>query len=246
MRTKSLFYGIRFFICAVLAVAIIFGASYGFNRALKQKSDTSPIVLPKNDGIMLVIDAGHGGEDAGAVADDGTLEKDLNLKIALLIKALCEINGTNAIMTREDDRLLYDHYDELDDYKGKKKIYDLKNRVRITNEHENAVYVGIHMNKFSSAKYSGTQVYYSKNNPSSELLARAIQNSTRTYLQNSNNRQVKRADSSIYVLNSLDCPAVLIECGFLSNEGELNLLKSSDYQARLALTIFSATISRLE
>ena len=235
---KSILYGAKFFVCAILVLSIILGISYAFSE---RKSDT-PTSVSVNAPV-IVIDAGHGGEDAGAIAQDGSLEKDLNLKIAKCIQALCEINGNSAIMTREDDRLLYDYYGELDDYTGKKKIYDLKNRVKIANEQHDAIFVSIHMNKFSSGKYSGTQIYFSPNNPSSEMLARTLQNSTRTYLQPSNNRQIKRADSSIYVLNSLDCPAVLIECGFLSNEDELGRLKDKKYQASLALVIFSGILS---
>lgn len=235
---KSILYGAKFFVCAILVLSIILGISYAFSE---RKSDT-PTSVSVNAPV-IVIDAGHGGEDAGAIAQDGSLEKDLNLKIAKCIQALCEINGNSAIMTREDDRLLYDYYGELDDYTGKKKIYDLKNRVKIANEQHDAIFVSIHMNKFSSSKYSGTQIYFSPNNSSSEMLARTLQNSTRTYLQPSNNRQIKRADSSIYVLNSLDCPAVLIECGFLSNEDELGRLKDEKYQASLALVIFSGILS---
>ena len=235
---KSILYGAKFFVCAILVLSIILGISYAFSE---RKSDTPTSVSVSAP--VIVIDAGHGGEDAGAIAQDGSLEKDLNLKIAKCIQALCEINGNSAIMTREDDRLLYDYYGELDHYTGKKKIYDLKNRVKIANEQHDAIFVSIHMNKFSSSKYSGTQIYFSPNNPSSEILARTLQNSTRTYLQPSNNRQIKRADSSIYVLNSLDCPAVLIECGFLSNEDELGRLKDEKYQASLALVIFSGVLS---
>ena len=235
---KSILYGAKFFVCAILVLSIILGISYAFSE---RKSDTPTSVSVSAP--VIVIDAGHGGEDAGAIAQDGSLEKDLNLKIAKCIQALCEINGNSAIMTREDDRLLYDYYGELDDYTGKKKIYDLKNRVKIANEQHDAIFVSIHMNKFSNSKYSGTQIYFSPNNPSSEMLARTLQNSTRTYLQPSNNRQIKRADSSIYVLNSLDCPAVLIECGFLSNEDELGRLKDEKYQASLALVIFSGILS---
>ena len=149
-------------------------------------------------------------------------------------------------MTREDDRLLYDHYDDLEDYTGHKKEYDLKNRVKIAKELDECVFLSIHMNKFSNPKYSGTQIYYSKNNPSSELLARTIQNMTRAHLQPSNNRTIKPAGSSIYVLNSIDSPAVLVECGFLSNTAELNRLKDEEYQAKLALTIFSSILPSLE
>ena len=237
---KPFIYGLKFFACAILATCVILNASHSFMR---WSSDEPIAVSTAPTSAVIVIDAGHGGEDAGAVAQDGTLEKDLNLKIAKCLEALCEINGNTAIMTREDDRLLYDRYGELDDYTGQKKIYDLKNRVRIANEQENPIFVSIHMNKFSSSKYSGTQIYYSPNDPSSEMLARALQNSTRTYLQPTNNRQIKRADSSIYVLNSLPCPAVLVECGFLSNEGELGLLKTERYQTSLALVIFSGILS---
>ena len=237
---KPFIYGLKFFACAILATCVILNASHSFMR---WSSDEPIAVSTAPTSAVIVIDAGHGGEDAGAVAQDGTLEKDLNLKIAKCLEALCEINGNVAVLTREDDRLLYDYYNELDDYTGQKKVYDLKNRVRIANEQENAIFVSIHMNKFSSSKYSGTQIYYSPNNPSSEMLARTLQNSTRTYLQPTNNRQIKRADSSIYVLNSLPCPAVLVECGFLSNEGELSLLKTERYQTSLALVIFSGILS---
>ena len=238
---KSVLYGVKFLLCAVLSLAVILGIAYGFTRAKGQAPDAMASASVRTP--VIVIDAGHGGEDAGAVAQDGTLEKDLNLKIALCLEALCEINGNSAVLTREDDRLLYDYYGELNDYTGKKKIYDLKNRVKIANEQEDAIFVSIHMNNFSSSKYSGTQIYFSPNNPSSEMLARTLQNSTRTYLQPSNNRQIKRADSSIYVLNSLPCPAVLIECGFLSNEGELEKLKDESYRAKLSLVIFSGILS---
>ena len=237
---KPFIYGLKFFACAILATCVILNASHSF---MHWSSDEPIAVSTAPTSAVIVIDAGHGGEDAGAVAQDGTLEKDLNLKIAKCLEALCEINGNTAIMTRDDDRLLYDRYGELDDYTGQKKIYDLKNRVRIANEQENPIFVSIHMNKFSSSKYSGTQIYYSPNDPSSEMLARALQNSTRTYLQPTNNRQIKRADSSIYVLNSLPCPAVLVECGFLSNECELGLLKTERYQTSLALVIFSGILS---
>ena len=245
MKRNSLLLALNFFVSSSIVTLCIVTMSYAFFGALSAwKSNTSPTFSSKKDDFVLVIDAGHGGEDAGAVASDGTLEKDLNLEIALALSALCELNGTRHIMTREDDRLLYDLYDDLEDYTGHKKLYDLKNRVRLTRECEGAVFVSIHMNKFPQEKYSGTQVYFSKNNAQSELFAREIQNTIRLNLQPNNNRQIKGATSDIYVLNSLECPAILIECGFLSNESELSLLKSDPYRAKLALTVFSAVLSR--
>ena len=145
-------------------------------------------------------------------------------------------------MTRETDTLLYDYYDDLEDYTGQKKVYDLKNRLKIAEEYESPIYVGIHMNKFSQAKYSGLQVYYSKNNDQSVDIATKIKDNTKLYLQKDNKRAIKKADSSIYILNKASMPAVLIECGFLSNENELNNLKNEDYRSKLALTIFSSII----
>ena len=244
-KGKSLFYTAKFVLCGIICIAIILSLGLGLSYVIKKRSDSTPTVSPKNDAPVLIIDAGHGGEDAGAIAFDGTLEKDLNLKIASLVKVLCDLNGTNAVMTRDDDRLLYDHYGDLDDYTGQKKLYDLKNRVKITKEHESPVYLGIHMNKFTQEKYSGVQVYYSKNSDKSEIFARSIQNSAKRFLQKDNNRTVKSAGSSIYVLHSLDCPAVLVECGFLSNEKELENLKNEDYQAQLALILFTSSLFQL-
>lgn len=245
-KTGVALYTIRFIALASLMVATILVFSILFKGMLDARgSDTQTSGSSKIDRGVLIIDAGHGGEDAGAVAFDGTLEKDLNLQIASLIKVLCDLNGTKSVMTRTEDALLYDYYGDLEDYTGQKKLYDLKNRVKIANEYEGAVYLGIHMNKFSIPKYSGTQVYFSSNNSSSELFARRVQNQARAYLQPDNNRAIKRADSSIYVLNSLFCPAILVECGFLSNEAELESLKSTTYQARLALVLFSSSLAQL-
>ena len=240
---QTLLYSLKFLLCAMLITSVALALGSAVKGIWEMQSiNTSGGVASTPAKRVIVIDAGHGGEDAGAVAGDGTLEKDLNLEIASLIKALCDLNGTRAVMTRSSDTLLYDYYNDLEDYTGHKKMYDLRNRVKITQEYENAIYLGIHMNKFSLEKYSGAQVYYSKNDTSSEILARNIQNSTKLYLQKNNKRQVKPATSSIYVLNSLHCPAVLVECGFLSNQSELELLKDEEYRAKLALVIFSTVI----
>ena len=237
---KPIAYAFKFFLGAVLTVLIVMLVSITFGKIVEKRNSEDVSASAKSDNVTIVIDAGHGGEDPGSVAPDGTLEKDLNLEIANLVKALCILNGSQVKMTRTEDTLLYDYYDDLENYTGKKKIYDLKNRLKIAEEHENALYIGIHMNKFSQAKYSGTQIYYSKNNPQSYVVASSMAKSIKEYLQPSNNRQIKGADSSIYILNNIENPAILVECGFLSNENELNLLKSEEYRAKLALIIFSS------
>ena len=156
------------------------------------------------------------------------------------------LNGIPAKMTRTEDALLYDYYNDLNDYTGKKKVYDLKNRLKIAESEPNSIYLGIHMNKFSESKYSGAQIYYSSNHSLGEPLAKSISENIKTYLQPKNNRQIKRADSSIYILKNISSPAVLVECGFLSNEDELALLKTEEYRASLALTIFASVVSSFD
>lgn len=237
----ALSYAVRFFIISILSVIIVLLLGIAFINLVERRSPALPLpTSTQNDKITLVIDAGHGGEDAGAVAADGTLEKDLNLEIANLVYALSILNGIDAKMTRTEDTLLYDYYGDLEDYTGQKKVYDLKNRLKIAESEENPIYLGIHMNKFSSAKYSGAQIYYSKNAKESELLASNLAAKVKRYLQPTNNRQIKGADSSIFILNKIEAPAILVECGFLSNENELACLKNEEYRARLALTIFSS------
>lgn len=242
-ENKPILYTFKFALLTMLSCILILLLGLFFGNYLKNKSEISKQTASINNEIRFVIDAGHGGEDAGAIANDGTLEKDLNLEIAFLLSGLLELNGNDVKMTRETDTLLYDYYDDLEDYTGQKKVYDLKNRLKIAEENENSIYVGIHMNKFSASQYKGLQVYYSKKNEGSIDIANAIRNNTKLYLQKDNNRSIKKADSSIYILNNIEVPAVLIECGFLSNENELNSLKDSDYQAELALTIFSSLVN---
>lgn len=236
-KRRPILYSLFFAFFALLIGTII--VALGLLIGKGQNNDSTQAIANQNR-VTLVIDAGHGGEDAGAVASDGTLEKDLNLELASLLCALFELNGTEVKMTRTTDTLLYDHYDDLDDYTGQKKVYDLKNRLKIANECQNPVYVGIHMNKFSASKYSGMQIYYSQSNEESARLAGAIKDTNKLYLQRDNKRQTKKSNGSIYILDNITCPAVLIECGFLSNENELELLKSKEYQARLALVMLAS------
>ncbi len=242
MKNKPLIYTFLFALFAILSCILVLLIGLYFGKYLKGLHEKSKAVSAISNTVTYVIDAGHGGEDAGAIAYDGTLEKDLNLEIATLLCGLLELNGNNVKMTRDSDTLLYDYYNDLEDYTGQKKVYDLKNRLRIAEEYENSIYVGIHMNKFSVAKYKGLQVYYSPNNKNSFDIASKIRDNTRLYLQKDNKREIKRADSSIYVLHKAKMPAVLVECGFLSNDEELTNLKDNDYRAKLAITIFSSIL----
>lgn len=241
-KGKGLKYIFSYVLFAILIALVLIFLSSIFNKLISSKENLSSTVK-NSDGITYVIDAGHGGEDGGAVADDGTLEKELNLEMSKALHLIFELNGSNVRMTRETDTLLYDHYDDLDSYKGKKKVYDLKNRVRITEEYENPVFISIHMNKFPDPKYGGMQIYYSKNDEKSHILADNVQKNYETYIKNANKRAIKSADSSIYVLNNLSCPAILVECGFLSNAKDVASLKTEEYRRALCLVIATSALS---
>ena len=191
-------------------------------------------------GITVVIDAGHGGEDGGTQSADGMYEKTVNLEIAQMLDTMLRADGIATVMTRTEDILLYDRNA---DYRGHKKMLDLAARRQIAEETENALFVSIHMNSFPETKYRGLQVFYSPNNPSSKEMAEEIRQCTRLYLQPQNNRQTKAATSSIYLLDRLKCPAVLVECGFLSNPEEAALLRTEDYRRQMAFILFCAVRS---
>ena len=172
-------------------------ATKAFNRIDQERAE--PVISGERTGYTFVLDAGHGGEDGGAVGVDGTEEKELNLAIATALEALLRLNGESTVMTRTEDILLYDYFNDLENYQGQKKMYDLRNRLKITEREDNAVYVGIHMNKFSDSRYSGLQVYYSKNTPQSASLAGMIQMNVKNAVQKENNRQSRPpAPASIF------------------------------------------------
>ena len=182
----------------------------------------------------VVIDAGHGGEDGGTSSATGLVEKDLNLEISSMLCDMLRANGINVIMTREDDRLLYDRNV---DYHGRKKVLDLAARLNVSQKTENSIFVSIHMNSFPQTQYQGLQVYYSGNHKDSKIIADIVQRNISSLLQPKNNRKTKSAGSSIYLLDRITAPAVLIECGFISNAEECAKLKSEIYQRQMSLVI---------
>lgn len=221
-------------ICAILCAVLIISNP--------NKSPSVPTIIEETKPITVIIDAGHGGEDGGTQSADGTLEKDLNLDIALRLCELLKKQGVNVILTRESDTLLYDRNT---DYKGRKKLLDAEARLKIANDNPDAIFVSIHQNAFSSPQYSGLQVWYSGNNASSLPLAEAIQLSVKTTLQPENNRAVKLSGSNVYIMQHIKNPAVLIECGFLSNPTEAKKLSDPSYRQNLSQVICDAIIGYL-
>lgn len=230
---------IKFTLTGLLLSVLCIFFGYCAEKMNISENGKSEDVFSEKDAVKVIIDAGHGGIDGGAVGEDGTLEKNLNLEVAKKVSLMLSANGTENVMTRTEDVLLYDLFGDFPSG-GKKKMYDLKNRVRFAEEYENAVFVSIHMNSFPDNSLSGLQVYYSANSGKSEILAENVQNYVRIYLQNENKREIKRATDSIYILDRIKIPAVLIECGFISNSSEREQLKNDEYQNKLALVISSA------
>ena len=193
--------------------------------------------------VTVILDPGHGGEDGGAVGAGDVYEKDLNLAIAKEVESYLKMNGISVICTRNEDILLYDRNV---DYKGRKKMLDLAARLKISRETENSVFVSIHMNAFPQTQYSGLQVYYSPNDDTSADLAALIQNNTKSLLQPTNTRKIKSASSNIYLLDRITTPAVLVECGFLSNAEECALLSDAEYRQKLSLILATAIAQFVE
>lgn len=187
---------------------------------------------------FILIDPGHGGADGGAVAADGTAEKDLNLAIAGSLSDMLRICGYSVQMTRETDISI--HSPEAKTIRDQ-KISDIKNRLQMYEQ--SRMTVSIHQNKFAQSQYSGTQVFYSGNNPDSQKLADAIRSSVVETLQPENTRELKKAGKDIYLLNKTSVPAVIVECGFVSNAEELNRLKTGEYQKQMACAIACGILS---
>lgn len=186
----------------------------------------------------VVIDAGHGGADGGAVSVTGIHESGLNLEIALRLEDLLHFLGAETKMIRSTDISVYTEGKTI----AQKKVSDIHERVRMVKETPNALLISIHQNHFSQSKYRGAQVFYAAG---SQDLAKSIQNTIAAQVDRNNHRECKPA-RDIYLLEHITCPAVLVECGFLSNPMEELLLRDSTYQKKLAAAIACGALAHLE
>lgn len=216
-----------------IAFAVLMGNLY-INIAQKVSGPLNPNLK------TIVIDAGHGGEDSGAVADNGILEKDINLDIAKKLRDMLRATGYKVVMTRDDDNAIYDKNCKT---LRKKKVSDMKKRVEIVNSDKNNILVSIHQNKFEQKQYCGSQIFYSKNNESSLTLAQSVQKSIKNLIQPDNDRELKCANKNIYLLNQANVPAIIVECGFVSNDEELEKLMDENYKLNMAFSIYSGIIA---
>ena len=186
----------------------------------------------------VIVDAGHGGDDGGAIG----IEKDINLDIALKLEKILKFYGFNVIMTRTQDVMTCD--DGLDSLR-KRKISDIHNRFELMRKNPDAIFISVHQNKFEDSSQHGTQVFYSGNDERSKELAEAIQTSVTLTLQRKNDRVVKKSGSGIYLLYHAKIPAVLVECGFISNSDEVKKLKDESYRMKLAILIADGLLKYL-
>lgn len=196
-----------------------------------QKEAALTASLSGRTDYTVIIDAGHGGIDGGTQSADGVLEKDINLKIALKLRDILESFGIKTVMTRETDVSI--HSEGVEGIRNQ-KVSDINNRYNIIESTPDALFVSIHQNYFTQEKYSGAQVFYSGNNPESEKLALAIRSSIILNQQKDNTREIKKSGSEIYLLKKATVPAIMLECGFLSNAKEAKLLQSEEYQYQIA------------
>jgi N-acetylmuramoyl-L-alanine amidase len=233
---------IKICVSLLLILTIMLSAVVGISINLygKNIANVYSSTLPYEK--IIIIDAGHGGEDPGAVAENGLLEKDLNLQIAYEMGKALEEKGYIVVYTRTDDRLLYK---EEENIKGIRKISDLKNRCKIAERYQDSIFVSVHMNSFGSEKYSGLQVYYSNKNANSRLLADTVQSRVIKDLQTSNTRATKPG-KDMYILENINNTAILIECGFLTNKDELKKLSEKEYQKQLSFSIVCGIIEYIE
>lgn len=211
----------------LLTAAVFLTCIHFANKAVTVIAQGSP--LPRAH--CIIIDPGHGGEDGGATSCAGILESEYNLQIARRLRDLLCLMGYDTKMTRTTDISIYTKGKTL----SQKKMSDLKERVRITNETENGILISIHQNIFPDSQYSGAQVFYADTATSMDL-AKQMQSLLVSSLNPGSKRQCKKS-SGIYLMEHITRPGILIECGFLSNPREEALLRTPEYQKKLCCVI---------
>lgn len=220
----------RNMIAGILAIIVIFVA-FSFVR-------TEETMKQGNTNYVVAIDPGHGGFDPGKVGVSGALEKDINLSISWKVKQQLEKKGIQVVMTRTTDQGLYDEGET------NKKSADMRNRVETIQASGAAVAVSIHQNSFTDTVSKGSQVFYYTESEEGKRLANLIQTSIKETLKDDNHR-VEKGNNDYYMLRKVNCPIVIVECGFLSNPMEEALLLEEDYQKKIAKGISKGIVKYL-
>ena len=222
------------FWAGIIATFMFLYSITAYNVNNTKNKTVATVALPVNNKV-IVIDAGQGVPDEGAQSSNGTTEAESNLKIALKVQNLLEQSGATVILTRSDENAIYD----LDSNTLKqKKISDIHNRVKIGNESSADIFVSIHLNKIPQQQYWGWQTFYKQESPEGQKLATCIQNSLNQTIQKQNDRVPLKIDN-VYIIKHVEIPISIVECGFLSNPEEEQLLLTDDYQTKLAWGIYT-------
>ena len=195
-----------------------------------------------DEGQTVILDAGHGGEDGGASSASGSKESDINLNIVLKTEALMAFLGVRTELTRSEDRSIHS---EGASTIHEKKVSDLKNRVEFVNSIPDAMLISVHQNHFTDSRYSGAQVFYNVGDVSRQW-GECTQEVLRQVLDPDNDRAAKAIPDNIYLFSHISCPAILVECGFLSNGEEASLLLTDTYQRKISLALTGAYLQEIQ
>lgn len=218
-----------YFILTTIMLSVI-----SFSIFPKTEKTVQTVSLPVS-GKTIVLDAGHGLPDQGAESADGITEASINLEITKKVQSLLEQSGCNVILTRSDENGIYDLNSNTI---REKKVSDIKNRVKIGNESSADAFVSIHLNKIPQSQYYGWQTFFKVNNQESEELAKSVQEELNSSIQKENKREALKITGK-YIIEHVEVPITIIECGFLSNPEEKELLQQDEYQDRLAWGIYN-------
>ena len=216
-------------VCCVTVAALAAGVRASDTAKIQE---TAAQALQKQ---VIVLDAGHGGIDSGCVAINGAYEKDINLDIVLDLGTLLTLNGYEVVYTRDEDISIYDN--GVEGIRSQ-KVSDMENRLDIIKSYPDSVFLSVHQNLYTESEYFGGQMFYTTNNPGNYRLARIMQEKF-AELQPGNDREVKLIDNGLYLFKTTEQPALLIECGFLSNPNDAANLSSPEYRKKVAFTIYS-------
>ena len=221
----------------ILGIFLLLVISICVIMQFKEPETKETVALPVSNKV-IVVDAGHGEPDGGAVSSNGISEAEINLKIALKLQNLLEQSGATVILTRSDENGIYDLDKET---LKQKKVSDIKNRVKIGNSSSADIFVSIHLNKIPQQQYSGWQTFFKKDCENGKKLATAIQENLKQAVQKENDRVPMKIDN-VYIVKNVEIPLTIVECGFLSNTEEEKQLQDDNYQNRLAWGIYNGII----
>ena len=225
----------RFFLCLLFFLTLSFWI-FQLAQASTAASAAAWVRYPQQ---TLILDAGHGGEDGGAVSLSGVPESGINLSIVLKVDQLAGLCGVRTKLTRDTDTSIADSSAKT---LREKKRSDLYNRAALVNETPGAVLLSVHQNNHSAKSASGAQVFF-HDDSESVLWAQHTQHLLRETLGTDPKREATRIAKKVYLMNHINCRAILVECGFLSNPREDQLLQQEDYQTKLAMVLMSAYLT---